>query len=114
MLLDIVSGHALAGEYVFVLLCMAAAWMIGKSTSTDWKGLPVLVGYVLVLGLGARFLHFALYQAQFVSLSRYLVDTAVLLAVGFLGYRFTRTNQMTRQYHWLYEKASPFTWRGRS
>jgi hypothetical protein len=61
-----------------------------------------------------RFLHFALYQAPFISLSRYLVDTLVLLIVAYIGYRFTRTNMMTRQYHWLYEKASPISWKDRA
>ena len=114
MILDILSGHLFPGEIVFLLLCCAGAWMVGKSIATDWKSLVSLVLSILALGLGARFLHFALYEAQFVSPARYVVDTAVLMVIGFLGYRFTRTNQMTTQYYWLYEKASPFTWRGRA
>lgn len=113
MLLDIFAGTALAGEYVFMALCCAAAWMIGKSIATDWKSIVSLVLGLLVLGLGARFLHFALYEAQFISVSRYVVDTAILMLVGFVGFRFKRTNQMTTQYHWLYEKVSPLTWRAR-
>jgi hypothetical protein len=73
-----------------------------------------MVFFTLLLGLGARFLHFALYEAVFVSPTRYLVDTAVFLVVAYIGYRYTRTNQMTRQYHWLYEKASPISWKDRS
>ena len=113
MLLDIFSGHFFFGEIIFLLLCFAGAWMVGKSIASDWKPVVSLVIYILLLGLGARFLHFALYEAQFVSLSRYLVDTAVMMVIGFMGYRFTRTNQMTSQYHWLYEKSSPFAWRDR-
>ena len=111
MLMDIFSGHALPGEYVFMLLCMGAAWMTGRSVAGDWKPLWILGVYVLLLGLGARFLHFALYQAVFVSPVRYLIDTIVLGGVAYVGFMFTRTNQMTRQYHWLYEKASPLSWR---
>lgn len=113
MLMDIISGHAPPGEYTFTLLCMAAAWMIGRSVANDWRTMAHLVGYVLLLGLGSRFLHFALYEAQFVSLSRYLTDTVVLLIVAYLGFRYTRTNQMTRQYYWLYEKVSPLSWRAK-
>jgi hypothetical protein len=113
MLVDILYGHAHPGEYVFGLLCMAAAWMIGRAVATDWENLPKLVFYVLLLGAGARFLHFALYQARFASLGHYAVDTLVFIVVAVIGYRFTRTNQMTRQYHWLYEKASPLSWRER-
>ena len=35
---------------------------------------------------------------------------SVLIIIGTLGYRYTRTKQMVRQYHWLYEKVSPLTW----
>jgi hypothetical protein len=113
MVLDILSGHIIPGEIVFLILCAAGGWMIGKSVASDWKGLGSLVVFTLLLGLGARFLHFALYEAAFISPGRYLIDTALFLVVAYLGYRFTRTNQMTRQYHWLYEKASPFSWKDR-
>jgi len=43
----------------------------------------------------------------------YIVDTIVLLIVGTLGYRYTRTNQMVSQYHWLYERASPLSWKAK-
>jgi hypothetical protein len=40
-----------------------------------------------------------------------VVDTIVLMILGTLGYKYTRTNQMVTQYSWLYEKASPLTWK---
>lgn len=114
MLLDLLSGHFFPGEIVFLLLCFAGAWMVGKSIATDWKPIASLFFAVLLLGVGARFLHFALYEAQFVSVPRYLIDTAAMLVIAYLGFRFTRTNQMTTQYHWMYEKTSPFSWKDRS
>jgi hypothetical protein len=30
-----------------------------------------------------------------------------------VGYRHTRTTQMTTQYRWLYERAGPLSWRAR-
>lgn len=114
MLMDILTGHAFFGEFVFMLLCIAAAWMTGRSIANDWKPVWNLVLSVLLLGAGARFLHFALYEAQFLSFSRYIVDTILLAVSAWLGFQYTRTNQMTRQYHWLYEKASPISWRAKS
>jgi small-conductance mechanosensitive channel len=118
MLMDILSGHIIEtksyGEIVFLILCMGAAWMTGRSIANDWKPLWNLVLAVLGLGLGARFLHFALYQAVFISPGRYILDTLLLAVVAYLGYRFTRTNQMSTQYHWLYEKASPISWRSKT
>jgi peptidoglycan/LPS O-acetylase OafA/YrhL len=113
MLMDIFSGHAFFGEFVFMLLCAGAAWMTGRSIANDWKPLWNLVLAVLGLGLGARFLHFALYGAAFVSPARYLTDTLLLAIVAYMAFRFTRTNQMTTQYHWLYEKASLVSWRAK-
>ena len=51
MLMDIVAGHAFFGEYVFMILCMAAAWMTGRSIASDWKPLWNLALSVLGLWL---------------------------------------------------------------
>lgn len=113
MLLDIITGHVFAGEYAFFLLACGAAWITGKSCAQTWRSLPILFFYVLLVGAGVRFLHFALYEATMFSLPHYALDTSVLLVVAWLGYRVKRTNQMTTQYHWLYEKASPLSWKDR-
>ena len=47
------------------------------------------------------------------SFHYYIVDTIVLMILGFLGYQYTRTNQMVSQYHWLYERASPLSWKAK-
>ncbi len=118
MFLDIISGHIFEtgayGESVFLLLCCGAAWMTGRSIASEWKPLWNLALSVLALGFVTRFLHYALYQAPFMSASRFLTDTALLAVVAYISYRYTRTNQMTRQYHWLYEKASPISWRDKT
>jgi hypothetical protein len=113
MLLDILTGHVFAGEYVFFLLACGAAWITGKSSAQLWRSLAVLLMYILLLGVGVRFIHFALYAAPMFSLPHYALDTFVLIIVAWFGYQVKRTNQMTTQYHWLYEKASPLSWRNR-
>ena len=50
MLEDIFTGHALAGEYVFMLLCFAAAWMSGPFLANDWKPAWTLFAVALLLG----------------------------------------------------------------
>jgi hypothetical protein len=66
---------------------------------------------MLLLGVAVRFIHFALFGGTMLTLQYYVVDTIVLIIVGTLGYRYTRTKQMIRQYYWLYEKVSPFSWK---
>jgi hypothetical protein len=115
MLLSLLTGEALwrSGVPVFFLLGCGAAWITGRTNAQLWRGLPTLVFYVLILGVGVRFIHFALYGAPMFSLNHYALDALVLVAVACFGFQVKRTSQMTSQYHWLYEKTSPVSWRNR-
>ena len=99
--------------FITVLLGGAAAWMTGRSAALEWRHYPVLVVQLLLLGVAVRFIHHALFDGDMFSAQYYLVDTLVVLIIGSLGFRYTRTNQMVRQYHWLYERATPLSWRPR-
>jgi Domain of unknown function (DUF6867) len=90
-----------------------AALLAGRAIATTWRPYWYVIAYMLLLGAGVRFLHFALFQGDILSLPSYLVDTLYLVAVGSVAFRMTRTNQMTRQYPWLYERTGPFSWRER-
>jgi Domain of unknown function (DUF6867) len=90
-----------------------AALMAGRAISMTWRPYWYVIAYMLLLGAAVRFLHFALFQGDILSLASYLIDTAYLVAVSSLSYRITRTNQMSRQYPWLYERTGPFSWRER-
>ena len=97
--------------FVTCLLGGWAAWMTGRAVAQTWRSFPSLVLYLLVLGLGVRFIHHALFWGTMFTFQYYVVDTIVLMILGTLGYKYTRTNQMVTQYSWLYEKASPLTWK---
>lgn len=99
--------------FVTVILGGGAAWMTGKAMAETWKSQFTLTLYLLLLGAVVRFAHFALFEGHLLSLQFYLVDTVILLVFGFLGFRYSRTNQMVTQYHWLYERVSPLSWRSR-
>jgi len=58
-----------------------------------------------------RFIHYALFGGTLLSAHYYLVDAAVLLIIGSIGFRRTRARQMARQYPWHYERLGPLTWR---
>ena len=60
-----------------------------------------------------RFIHFALFQATLLTLHYYIIDTIVLMAFGFAGWRYNRARQMTTQYRWLFERTGPFSWKPR-
>lgn len=89
------------------------AWMTGRAIALTWKPHWQLVLYVLVLGLAVRFIHFALFEATLLTLHYYIVDTIILMGFAFAGWRYNRARQMTRQYHWLFERNGPFGWKPR-
>jgi hypothetical protein len=104
--------------WIFLILTVimggGAAYLGGRSLALGWKPMSLLVVYMLIFGAGIRFLHFALFQAQLTSLQYYVSHTLVVMAFAFLGYRITRTQQMTQKYPWLYEKSGPLSWRQKS
>jgi hypothetical protein len=89
------------------------AWMSGRAVAKAWKPTFQLVLYILVLGLAVRFIHFALFEATLLTLHYYIVDTIVLMAFGFAGWRYNRARQMATQYRWLFERTDPFSWKAR-
>jgi hypothetical protein len=102
---------------VFLLVTVAlgggAAWLSGRAIASTWRPWWQIVAYMLILGGAVRFFHYALFGGTLLSLHYYLVDTAVCLVLGGLGFRSARTGQMVTQYSWLYGQGGPMRWRRR-
>lgn len=99
---------------VTVFLGGGAAYLTGRAVAMNWRELPKLGVYVLLLACAVRFIHYALFGGTLLSLHYFLVDLVVLLAIAGLGYRLTRAGQMAGQYSWLYERVGPLAWRRRA
>jgi hypothetical protein len=107
-----------------VLIGGGTAYLTGRAVARAWRPLWTLALYVVLLAAALRFLHFALFEGSFFSflsiernataLHYFAVDALVLLVGAAVGWRITRTHQMTTQYRWLYEKSSPLSWRKRA
>lgn len=112
-------GELYAGEGWFAIFFVTgilgglAAWATGRAIAETWRPYYQLVVYMTLLGAAVRFIHFALFEAELLSLASYLADMLYLLAVGSLAYRMTLARRMVSQYRWLYERAGPFGWRER-
>lgn len=100
---------------VFLLLTVVlgggAAALAGRAVAATWRSPLQVAFYMLVLGFGVRFIHYALFRGTLLSLHYYVVDTLVCLVAGFFGFRFKRVHQMVRQYRWINERAGPLRWR---
>ncbi len=103
---------------VFFLVTVAmgggAAWLAGRAIAGAWRPWWHLVGFMLLLGLAVRFIHFALFGSKLLSLHYYLVDAAACVGFALLGFRLTRVGQMVERYKWINRRTSPFGWRRRT
>lgn len=102
----------------FVLLTLAAgggaAWRTGQAVAERWGPIWPVAAYTLLIAAAVRFLHYALFDAELLSLASYLIDAAILIAIAFIAHRVRRTRHITEQYPWLFARTSPATWRDRS
>jgi hypothetical protein len=96
------------------LLGGGAAWLAGRALARTWRPFWHVIVYTALIACSVRFVHFALFEGDLLSLPAYLADTSYLLLVGMLGWRATRAWQMATQYPWLYERTSWLTWRPKS
>ena len=94
-----------------VMLMGGTACLTGQALARNWRPVWQTLPYALLLGLGDRFLTYALFDGELLNPLGYVVDTAIILAIGLLAYRLTRVHRMVSQYPWLYRRAGPFAWR---
>ncbi|MGE6739961.1 DUF6867 family protein [Allorhizobium pseudoryzae] len=105
------TGARYVLRFLVLMIGLWTAWRTGRAVAEGWKELPLVVGYVLLLGVLMRFLHFSLFQGPFLSLGYYLIDVVLLLVVAIAGFRQRRTSQMVENYYWLYDRSSMFSWK---
>ena len=90
-----------------------AEWLAGRAIAATWRPWWHLALYMLILGGAVRFIHYAVFGSRFLTLHYYLVDVAVCLIFGLLGFRLMRVRQMVSRYNWINERVGLFGWRRR-
>jgi uncharacterized protein DUF6867 len=112
---EILSDERSLGVFLLVTVVMGggAAWLAGRAIAATWRPVWHVVLYMLILSLAVRFIHFALFDSKLLSLHYYLVDFAVCLGFGYLGFRTMRRNRMVTRYSWVIERAGFMGWRRR-
>ena len=99
---------------ITVVLGCGCAWLAGRAIALTWRSPLMVLGAAILMGLGVRFVHFALFGEALLAPATLAIEIAILLAVALLAYRRTRALQMVRQYYWLYEPHGLLGWRPRS
>ena len=110
---DWLSEEHSLGVFLLVSVAMGggAAWLAGRAIAATWRPVWHVACYMLILSLAVRFIHYALFGGNFLSLHYYLVDFAVCLGFGYLGFRLMRVRQMVTRYSWINRRTGLFTWR---
>ena len=96
---------------VTVVLGGGAAVLAGRAIAASWRPWWQIVGYMLILGGAVRFIHFALFGGTLLSLHYYIVDSAICIASGYIGFHTARVLQMVSQYRWINQPNGPLRWR---
>jgi hypothetical protein len=112
---ELLSDEHSIGVFLLVSVLMGggAAWLAGRALAATWRPWWYLALYMLPLALAVRFFHYALFDSKFLTLHYYLVDYAVCLGCGLLGFRLMRVEQMVTRYSWINERAGVLRWRTR-
>lgn len=91
-----------------------AAFMTGQALANAWRTRWHVFASSALLGLADRFLTWALFQGELLSLSGYVIDTLMIWVICSVAYQLTLARRMTTQYPWLYERTGLFGWREKS
>ena len=89
---------------VTVVLLGGAAFLTGQAVAGTWRSFWQTIAYCLLLAAVSRFFIYSLFGGTLLSLSGYLIDALVLVAVGLFAHRVTHVRKMTAQYPWQYER----------
>jgi len=90
-----------------------AGFLMGQALARNWKPLWQLGLYSVGLTIFNRFLVYALFDGDALSLPGFLLDLAVIVLIALFAYRVTRAHAMVSQYPWLYERSGLMRWRER-
>ncbi len=112
---DLFDDSSALRDFLLITITMGggAAALTGRAIAAVWRPWWHVLPFMLLLAAVVRFLHFALFGDPLLSLTGYVVDTAVCLACGLIGFRLMRVSQMVTCYGWINERADVYTWRRR-
>ncbi len=97
--------------FLTVILIGGAGLLTGQALANAWRPIWQLFLSCLLLGIADRFLVFALFGGELLSLPGFVMDAVVIVSAGLFGYRMTMARRMTEQYPWIYQRRGLFSWK---
>jgi hypothetical protein len=94
-----------------VIIIGGAAIMTGRALADGWKPPWQVVFACFGLALADRFLVYALFGGELLSLSGFVIHFIVITVMALIAHRLTVVHKMVAQYPWRYERESLWTYR---
>jgi hypothetical protein len=94
-----------------VILIGGAAIMTGRALADGWKSPWQVVLACFGIALADRFLVYALFGGELLSLSGFVIDFVVITAMALIAHRLMVVHKMVSQYPWRYQRESLWTYR---
>ena len=113
MISAITDVSILVSTCLTVVLIGGAALLTGRALARAWRPIWQLVLSCLGLGLVDRFFVYALFEGSLMSVSGYILDTLVVMGIGIFSYRIVHVSVVVRQYPWIFDRSSLFSYRSR-
>lgn len=103
-------------EYVGItgVLFGFGAFLMGQAIAETWRPTWQNVAYGFVLAAFNHFMDCALFGGEWTSITHYLLDAVLIIAIALFAHRVTVARKMPAQYPWLYERSGLLSWRERS
>ncbi len=107
----IASSKPLLIGVIYVVLVIGASVMTGQALARAWRPAWQVLFACFGLVLTDRYLAWALFDGALDSALGLAVDAAAITAIGMTAYRLAHVAKMVEQYPWLYERATPWSYR---
>ena len=97
--------------FVTIVFGGGTSIMMGRAIATTWRPFWQVIAYGLLLACVDRFIIYALFQGELLSLRGFITDGITLITIGLLAYRLKLIQQMITQYPWIYERSGLISFR---
>ena len=89
------------------------SYQLGKAMANTWQSISLMIFYVFLLTLFDRFLLFALFEQELLSIILFFIDFITLSLISSISYRVAKINYMVNQYPWKYQKIGFFSYKNK-
>ena len=87
---------------------------VGRSFADTWRSPALMPLALLLMAAAVQFVAYVVVGTDLMSLPLFVVMAVLVGLGGAYGFRAKRTEQMCRQYPWLFAKTGPVGWSHRA